>query len=127
PQDLTSHVFVINGVNHDWLFPKCTAIVHHGGAGTTAASLRAGAPTLICAVFADQPFWGKRVVSLGVGTWMPYAKLNHDTLLAGLRHLEDRNLKKRAAALGIAMRQEEGLANAVKAIAERLATAPIPR
>jgi sterol 3beta-glucosyltransferase len=120
-------VFVVNGVNHDWLFPHCSAIVHHGGVGTTAASLQSGVPTLVCAVFSDQPFWGKRVASLGVGAWMPYATLTHATLLRGLRHLQDNALKKRAVALGETLRKEDGLGLAVDAVHRHLAGAPVPR
>jgi len=54
-------------VPHSWLFPQVAAVVHHGGAGTTAAGLRAGKPTVICPFFGDQPFWGKRIYELKVG------------------------------------------------------------
>ncbi|MCA9794632.1 MAG: glycosyltransferase, partial [Candidatus Eremiobacteraeota bacterium] len=52
---------------HQALFPLCSAVVHHGGAGTTAQGLRAGLPTLVCPFFADQPFWAQRVLQLGCG------------------------------------------------------------
>ena len=58
--------FVVEKVPHDWLFPKIDAALHHGGAGTTGASLRAGIPTLIKPWFGDQFFWGARVQKLGV-------------------------------------------------------------
>lgn len=53
---------------HDWLFPQVAAVVHHGGAGTTAAVLRAGKPSIIVPHLADQQFWGRRISALGVGT-----------------------------------------------------------
>jgi sterol 3beta-glucosyltransferase len=121
-----AHVIVVPAVNHDWLFPQCSAIVHHGGVGTTAASLRAGIPTLICAVFGDQPFWGKRVTDLGVGAWMPFAELSRRTLSHGLRRLQDPAMAMRAAALGIALREEDGLRAAVDAVSRFLITAPVP-
>ncbi|MGI8866618.1 MAG: glycosyltransferase, partial [Rubrobacteraceae bacterium] len=65
--DLPDTVFKANEVPYDWLFPRVRAAVHHGGAGTTAASLRAGAPTVVVPFFTDQSFWGARVASLGVG------------------------------------------------------------
>ena len=60
-------VFVIDSVPHAWLFSRVAAVVHHGGAGTTAAGLRAGVPSVIVPFFGDQPFWGQRVAHLGVG------------------------------------------------------------
>ena len=58
--------FLLDKVPHDWLFPRIDAALHHGGAGTTGASLRAGIPTLIKPWFGDQFFWASRVQSLGV-------------------------------------------------------------
>jgi len=52
---------MIKAAPHDELFKHVSAVVHHGGAGTTAAGLRAGLPTLICPLAVDQPFWGRRV------------------------------------------------------------------
>jgi sterol 3beta-glucosyltransferase len=66
--DLPDNIFKIDSVPHDWLFPRCAAVVHHGGAGTTAAGLKAGVPSIIVPFFSDQPFWGYRIADLGVGT-----------------------------------------------------------
>ncbi len=55
------NIFAIDSVPHDWLFPQLSAVVHHGGAGTVAAGLRAGLPTLVVPFFGDQFFWGHRV------------------------------------------------------------------
>jgi sterol 3beta-glucosyltransferase len=60
-------VYLLDNVPHDWLFPRCKAVVHHGGAGTTAAGLKASCPTTIVPFFGDQPFWGERVHARGVG------------------------------------------------------------
>ena len=54
-------IFSLDSVPHDWLFPRMSAVVHHGGAGTTAAGVRAGIPTCINPYFGDQFFWGARV------------------------------------------------------------------
>lgn len=64
---LPKSVFSVEAVPHDWLFPRVSAVVHHGGAGTTVAGLLAGRPTVVCPFFADQPFWGARVHALGAG------------------------------------------------------------
>lgn len=55
------NIYVIDQVPHDWLFPQIAGVVHHGGAGTTAAGLRAGVPTIIKPFFGDQFFWAERV------------------------------------------------------------------
>ena len=60
-------ILVVDSIPHDWLFQKVAAVVHHGGAGTTSAGLRAGKPSVICPFFGDQPYWGKIVSDLGVG------------------------------------------------------------
>ncbi|XP_031744209.1 sterol 3-beta-glucosyltransferase UGT80A2 isoform X3 [Cucumis sativus] len=60
-------LYLLDNCPHDWLFPKCKAVVHHGGAGTTAAGLKAACPTTIVPFFGDQPFWGERVHDRGVG------------------------------------------------------------
>lgn len=64
---LPETVLALRDAPHDWLFPRVSAVVHHGGAGTTAAGLRAGRPTIVCPFFADQPFWGRQVHALGAG------------------------------------------------------------
>ncbi|MFE0749817.1 glycosyltransferase [Gordonia sp. NPDC058843] len=71
-------VFHARGVDHASVLPRCVAAVHHGGAGTTAASLRAGLPTLVCAVTADQPFWGERVRALRVGETVRLSSFTDD-------------------------------------------------
>lgn len=65
--DLGDDVLVIEGAPHDWLVPRVAAVVHHGGAGSTAAGLRAGRPTLIVPFLGDQPFWAARVHEIGAG------------------------------------------------------------
>ena len=65
--DAPETIHMIESAPHDWLFPRCSAVVHHGGAGTTHQGLRCGRPTLVCPVFGDQPFWGKRIAAIGAG------------------------------------------------------------
>jgi sterol 3beta-glucosyltransferase len=113
----SERAFFIRSVDHSWLFPQCVAAVHHGGAGTTAASLEAGIPTVICSVFADQPFWGARVTRLGVGAHVPFARLNEKTLTAALRSVLTEEARERAKALGARLRAEDGTARAADAIA----------
>jgi sterol 3beta-glucosyltransferase len=103
-------------IDHEWLFPRCAAAVHHGGAGTTAASLEAGIPTIICSFFADQPFWGSRVQRLGVGVHLPRGKLNRDTLQDAIRLATRDDMRVRAADLGRKLRSEDGNALAVQSL-----------
>jgi UDP:flavonoid glycosyltransferase YjiC (YdhE family) len=76
---------VVGSVNHSAVFPACRAIVHHGGAGTTAAGMRAGIPTLILWVGADQPIWATQVKRLKVGTSRRFSSTTRDSLLVALR------------------------------------------
>lgn len=115
--------FFIRSVDHGWLLPQCAAAVHHGGAGTTAASLEAGVPTLVCSVFADQPFWGARVTRLGVGSHVPFAKLDQRSLTLGLRAVLKDDVRERAASLGARLRAEDGTKAAVEALVRRLGAA----
>jgi sterol 3beta-glucosyltransferase len=116
----SEQAFFIKTVDHGWMFPQCAAAVHHGGAGTTAASLEAGVPTVICSVFADQPHWGSRVERLGVGAHVPYAKLNQARLTKALRVALQEETKARAVALGEKLRAEEGNAVALQELLKHL-------
>jgi sterol 3beta-glucosyltransferase len=89
-------VFVVGAIDHDWLMPKCRAAVHHGGAGTLAASLGAGLPTMVCSVWADQPFWGNLVARSGVGWHVLFPKLNAATLDEGLAAITREEARTRA-------------------------------
>ncbi|OBB95590.1 glycosyltransferase [Mycobacterium sp. 852002-40037_SCH5390672] len=79
------HLKVVGVVNYAAVFPACRAIVHHGGSGTTAASLRAGVPTLILWSSADQPYWGNQVKRLNVGTARRFSATTQQSLVTDLR------------------------------------------
>lgn len=112
---LPDHLWVVDAVDHDRLFSRCAAVVHHGGIGSLNSSLRAGRPTMVCSVFVDQPWWGERVRRLGVGAHVPFRKLDRKRLEAGLRTLLDPSVGARAAALGEAIRAEgDGLPEATE-------------
>jgi vancomycin aglycone glucosyltransferase len=76
---------VVGDVSHDVLFPRVAAVVHHGGAGTTAAAARAGVPQLITPMFGDQFYWASRIVDLGVGASTPHATMSEESLTEALR------------------------------------------
>ncbi len=121
---LPEDIFVLDAVPHDWLFPQVAAIVHHGGAGTTGASLRAGKPTIICPFVGDQPFWGRRVAALGVGPLpVPQFRLTSERLANAIRRVvDDSAMRQRAARLGERLRAEDGVGRAVAYINEHLGT-----
>jgi sterol 3beta-glucosyltransferase len=109
--DLPDTVFLVDSVSHAWLFPRVAAVVHHGGAGTTAAGLRAGVPSIVIPFFGDQPFWGRRVAELGVGPApIPRKQLTAERLTAAIhKAVTDRKMQQRAAALGAKIRAEDGI------------------
>ncbi len=83
--DRFDHVKFVSAVNHATILPGCQAAVHHGGAGTTAAAMRAGVPSLILWLWLDQPVWGAGVQQLKIGTAQRFADVNQESLTAGLR------------------------------------------
>lgn len=83
--DVPGHVKIVRTVNHSTVFPRCRALVHHGGAGTTAAGLRSGMPTFVLWVGAEQPLWAAQVKKLEVGTAQRFSEMTAESLRAGLR------------------------------------------
>jgi len=81
------HVKVVGTANYAEVFPACRAVVHHGGSGTTAASLRAGVPTLVLWSTADQPYWGNQVKRLEVGTARRFSATTAKTLVTDLSRI----------------------------------------
>ena len=111
-------VFLLEECPHDWLFPRMAAVVHHGGAGTTGAGLRAGIPSILVPFAGDQLFWGERVAALGVGPEpIPRRALTADKLAYAIRlAVEHGPMRARAAALGERIRAEDGVGQAVRII-----------
>ncbi|WP_309086188.1 nucleotide disphospho-sugar-binding domain-containing protein [Chelativorans sp.] len=102
------------------MLPRAGAAIHHGGAGTTAASLRAGLPTQIVPFFGDQPFWGRRVATLGAGPApLDWRTLSAAGLAKALAAMDTAAMRARAAELGIAIAKDRGVETATKFL-ERL-------
>ena len=116
-------MLVAEGFSHARAMPGVTAAVHHGGAGTVAASLTAGVPTVVVPFFADQFFWGRRVAALGAGPDpLPMARLDAAGLAGRLRAvLASPSMRERATDLGARLRAEDGVAAAVRLIDRHLA------
>ncbi len=120
--ELPDHVFCIDAVPHDWLFPRVSLSVHHGGAGTTGATARAGIPAVVVPFTADQPFWGWVVESQGLG----YSRVPRKRLTAvGLAEqmsmaLANSEMRNRAAEVGQDLRDEKGVERAVDLLERHL-------
>jgi UDP:flavonoid glycosyltransferase YjiC (YdhE family) len=114
------HVHYISGAPHDRLFPHMKATIHHGGAGTTGASLRAGRPMAVCPFFGDQPFWAKRIAALGAGPAPLNRKsLTVDTVAAAIAAMSDAEMQNRTSAFAAAIAKENGVDEAVRFIEQR--------
>jgi UDP:flavonoid glycosyltransferase YjiC (YdhE family) len=115
---LPDSVFMVDSVPFSWLFPRMAAVIHHGGAGTTALGLRAGVPSIIIPFFADQPLWGSKVAKLGAGPKpIPRRKLTAKRLAESIEMaLTDQTLRQNAAKIGSAIRSENGVKCAVELI-----------
>ena len=116
--NLPETIFKIDKAPHAWLFPRVSAVVHHGGAGTTAAGLRAGKPTIVCPFLIDQPYWGERVHALGVGSKpIPQKKLTAEKLAKAILEVTTNQvIRQNAENLGQKLRQEDGIRNAIAII-----------
>jgi sterol 3beta-glucosyltransferase len=113
---LPEDVRLTGDVDFDWLFPRCRAVIHHGGSGTTGAGLTAGRPTWIYSLYFDQPFWGTRVRRLGVGGHGRFRDMRARPLAEVIRRLGHDDIRQRASALGDQLRREDGVAAAVAVI-----------
>eukprot|EP00955_Chlamydomonas_euryale_P062123 358293-Chlamydomonas_euryale.AAC.1 len=107
-------VLLLGPAPHDWLFERCCAVVHHGGAGTTACGLYCGKPTFIVPFFGDQPFWGAACYRAGVGPMpVPIDDLTADRIYEALKTLVMPSCLKAAKQIQMAMRAEDGINNTV--------------
>ncbi|KAI9314558.1 hypothetical protein BX666DRAFT_2020162 [Dichotomocladium elegans] len=114
-QNYPDTIMSVQALPHDWLFPRMRAVVHHGGAGTTAAGLRAGVPMVIKPFFADQFFWGDRVQEMGIGLCIK--ELTAESLSAALRIVStDENMYRTAGVVGEKIRQENGVGTAIQCL-----------
>nr|XP_043612642.1 sterol 3-beta-glucosyltransferase UGT80A2-like [Erigeron canadensis] len=109
-------VYLLDNVPHDWLFLQCAAVVHHGGAGTTAAGLKAACPTTVVPFFGDQPFWGRQVHARGVGPPpIPIEEFSLKKLVSAIQFMLKPEVKVSATELAKAMADEDGVKGAVEA------------
>ncbi|MBN1267594.1 MAG: glycosyltransferase family 1 protein [Anaerolineales bacterium] len=117
-ESVPEHVFVLETAPHHWLFPRMAAVVHHGGAGTTAEGLRAGVPSIIVPFILDQPFWGARAFAAGLGPKPVLRKqLTVERLAEAITQaVTDPEIRQRAKSFGEAVRAENSIGHAVKVV-----------
>lgn len=113
-------ILTVGAVPYEWLFPRMSAVIHHAGAGTTAATLRAGVPSIPVPGIMDQPYWSARLVDLGAApAWRRRRDLDVDWLAGAIRAVvDDRRYRDRARELSASLSAEDGIA-AATAILQR--------
>ena len=116
--DLPPLVFALDEAPHDWQFPRMAAIVHHGGAGTTGAAIRAGKPSVVTPFISDQFAWARLLHTRNLAPApLPHRAMTADTLAVAIKTaLENGAMRQRAKAVGATVCAEDGLARAVAAI-----------
>lgn len=117
------NIYMLENTPHDWLFPRVSAVVHHGGAGTTAIGLKCGKPTMIVPFFGDQPFWGAMVAKAGAGAHepVPYKNLSVEALAEGIKQCLSPEAKASAEKLAQSIAAEgDGAGNAVESFHNHL-------
>lgn len=113
----TSDVLYLDAVPHDWLLPHCKMLIHHGGAGTTSAGLRAGIPQVVVPFMADQPFWGKRIHAIGVGSYPLLVKnISTDQLMQAMVESESQAVCEQARLVSQFVRKDAGVLLAIDII-----------
>lgn len=115
--DCPDNIFMLENTPHDWLFPRCKAVVHHGGAGTAAIGLKCAKPTMIVPFFGDQPFWGAMVskAKAGAHDCIPYKDLTAERLAEGIKQCLTEEAQKNVQKIADSIEAEgDGALNAVR-------------
>jgi len=114
-------IFIVESAPHSWLFPRMAAVVHHGGAGTTAAGLRAGIPSIIIPQSNDHFAWGRRLYELGVGSKpIPKKNLTGEKLADAVKFVSTKEIMEAAKDLGVKIQGEKGAETAARIIIDCL-------
>ena len=103
------NLFVIENINHEWLFPKCKMAIIHGGIGTIGSSLKSGIPMVIVSIVADQPFNGKLIEKNKTGVHIPFKKLTFEKLLGGITKVDSNEFKQNTKSIEEKMHLENGV------------------
>lgn len=114
-------VMLLGDTPHDWLFTRVAAVVHHGGAGTTAAGISAGKPTVVVPFFGDQPWWGAQIATAGAGPEpIPYKHLTAKNLAEAITKALHPEMLEKAEAMGQKVRHENGCEVGARSFASTL-------
>ena len=118
--DVPEDVYLIGNCPHDWLFQRVSAVVHHGGAGTTAAGIAAGRPTVVVPFFGDQPFWGEMVARAGAGPEpVPFKKMTAESLAASITFALKPEVQEGAQKMAQDIKKEDGARGMVNKFQQR--------
>ncbi|NQE91209.1 glycosyltransferase family 1 protein [Nocardia terpenica] len=104
--EMDDQVAVVPQVDHATVLPRCAAAIHHGGAGTVAATVRAGLPSVVCPLFADQPYWGNQLRRLGIGANLPFDQLTAEGLGRLLGAVASGPMRRRVARIAADIRDD---------------------
>ncbi|KAK2012539.1 glycosyltransferase family 28 domain-containing protein [Colletotrichum eremochloae] len=120
--NVPDNVYLIGNCPHDWLFKRVSAVVHHGGAGTSAAGIAAGRPTVVVPFFGDQPFWGQMIARAGAGPApVPFKEMTAETLAASITFALKPEVQAAVQRMAQRIAEEDGAGDTAKDIQERLA------
>ncbi|KAF1813799.1 UDP-Glycosyltransferase/glycogen phosphorylase [Eremomyces bilateralis CBS 781.70] len=120
---IPDNILLLGNTPHDWLFPRCSAVIHHGGAGTTAIGLKCKKPTAIVPFFGDQPFWGEMLAKSGAGAkeCIPYKQLTAEKLAGAIKECLTDEAQQKAEEIGKGIEAEgDGAKNAVEELFKRI-------
>jgi sterol 3beta-glucosyltransferase len=119
--DTPDDMYLIGNCPHDWLFQRVSAVVHHGGAGTTAAGIALGRPTVVVPFFGDQPFWGQMIARAGAGPVpVPFKKMTAETLAESIRFALKPEVQIAVQQMASKMAEEDGAGDTAEDFEERL-------
>ncbi|KAJ5306895.1 hypothetical protein PENANT_c003G01867 [Penicillium antarcticum] len=119
--DVPDNILIIGSVPHDWLFQQVSCVIHHGGAGTTAAGLSLACPTIIIPFFGDQQFWGKIVARAGAGPVpIPHKQLTAEKLTEAIQTALQPSTKEKAQEISEKMKNESGVRDGVRSFHRHL-------
>lgn len=119
--DVPDGIYLIGNCPHDWLFQRVSCVIHHGGAGTTAAGIALGKPTVVVPFFGDQPFWGQIIARAGAGPVpIPFKQMTPESLAESIKFTLRDEVKVAVQEMACRIAEEDGVADAVKHFGEQL-------